>query len=83
MEHSPFVSLTLDSQIGCEVKILSEDEREKGARIEIFSTIDQMILTDGLESKDDIRVIEKDQVDIVETETSKVCQNIQLLSAYR
>lgn len=81
MQHSPFIRLALDLQIGRKVKILAQYKRKKCAGIKAIGAIKKMIMTHTLEPDYGILRIQKHQIDITKTVSSQIGKNIHFLSA--
>lgn len=82
MQHSPFIRLALDLQIGSKIEILAQYKGKKCAGIKAIGAIKKMIVTHALEPDHCICRIQEHQVNITKTVSSQVRKNIQFLSAH-
>lgn len=76
MQHSLFICLALDIQVGSKIQKLAHNSGKIRAPVEVFGLIDDAVVTYNLMLQYDIVRVEDHQIDPAESSTSQVGQDV-------
>jgi len=77
-DDPPFISFALDPEVGLEIQVFADDTGIGGAPFKARCCIDEPVWPDRLIGKDQVVLVQEDEVDVAVAQSGKLGEDVKL-----